>query len=82
MGTLLGVGDEHWASPVLPFRSLLLDQPGRAGAHRGPASAPPADHRGPRLPVPAAQTPRYRLEGDWRGTIPEALGAWSADIYF
>ena len=60
--------------PALPFRSLLLDQPRRAGAHRGPASAPPADHRGPRLPVPAAQAPRYRLEGGWRGTVPEVPG--------
>lgn len=60
--------------PALPFRSLLLDQPRCAGAHRGPASAPPADHRGPRLPVPAAQAPRYRLEGGWRGTVPEVPG--------
>ena len=74
MGAVLAVEDEHWASLVLPFRSLLLDQPWRAGAHRGPASAPPTDHHGPRLPVPAAQTPRYGLEGGWRGTVPEVPG--------
>lgn len=71
---MLGVEVEHGASLVLPFRSLLLDQPRRAGAHRRPASAPATDYRGPRLRVPAAQTPRYRLEGCWRGTVPEVPG--------
>lgn len=70
VGTVLGVDDTVLGPPVLPFRSLLLDQPWSAGAHRGSACALAADHCGPCLPLPAAQTQRYRLEGGWLGTLP------------
>lgn len=82
---MLGVEVERGGLLDLPFRSLLLDQPGVLVLIRRPASAPATDYRGPRLRVPAAQTPRYRLEGCWREFIPESawpLGVWSANIYY